>query len=520
MKKLIVRTFTAAAMMAAAVPAQAEWIEAKSPHFTVVGDMSESELRERTLQLERYDSMLRHLLGSKQTIPVIVYVLPGLDAVQDAMGGSMRNVAGFYNAGAQRAFAVVPEKLNFYQEDFNPRVVLFHEYAHHMLLSNTEVFMPGWAQEGLAEMFATAKLNPDGSVTIGDKNDARGSSMFGSHRWSVERMLQSDFNPPSRDEVIEKYSRGWAMVHYLWMSGERPGQYVDFINELNRTVDPVASGRKVFGDLDRLDRELNHYINIHKFNLSTFSANDLDAPSEVTIRRLTAGEADILRFRIASTVGVTQETAGPLASRARVVAARYPDDLGVQVTMAEIEYDAKNYDQAGVAADRALAIDPNNMLALVYKGRIAMRRAVAAGDDTTLVREARGFFRRANRAAPDHALPFQAYYDSFVAVGETAPADAVAGLYRAVVLVPQDERLRERAALALIREGHTDRARSILAPAAFVAEGSGENKALKLIKEMDTTSEPEKLLAKAAELKLDKVNEFIDPPKEDEKKAD
>ncbi|MEO6388881.1 MAG: DUF1570 domain-containing protein [Croceibacterium sp.] len=503
--------------MSIAVPAHADWLEASSPHFTVVGDMSEAELRSRTLQLERYDAMLRHVLAPKQTIPVIVYEMAGLDGVRAAMGGNMRNVAGFYNASAQRAFAVVPEKLSFTVEDFTPQVVLFHEYAHHMLLSNTDVFMPGWAQEGLAEMFATAKLGADGSVTIGEKNDSRGAEMFGAHRWSVQRMLESDFSPPSRDEAIEKYSRGWAMVHYLWMSGERPNQYVEFINELNRTVDPVASGQKAFGDLGRLDRELNHYVSVHHFNLSTFSADQLDAPSNITVRRLSEGEAAMLNYRIGSTVGVTAETAGPLADRARSVAARYPNDVAVQVTMAEIEYDAKNYDQSSAAADRVLTVDANNMFAMVYKGRVAMRRAVAANNDAALVREARSWFRKANRANPDHALPFELYYDSFGAVGDTPPADAVAGLYRATILVPQDETLRVRSAMELLRAGEVDRARRMLAPAAFQAEGAGDNPSLKLIREMDKTDDAAALLAKAAELKLDKVNEFIEPPKDGDK---
>lgn len=499
-----------------AVPAQAEWLEARSAHFVVIGDISEADLRRRTLELERYDAALRYLLGVKDAPPVTVFLLPGLGAVREAAGGRMRNIAGFYSANAQGANAVVPERLDFYVEDFNPRVILFHEYAHHMLLSNTDVFMPGWAQEGLAEMFATAKLEADGSVVIGDKNDARGLAMFGAHRWSVERMLESDFNPPKQqDEAIEKYSRGWALVHYLWMSGERPGQYVDFIAELNRTVDPVASGEKAFGDLDDLDRELDRYIRVHRFNVSRFTAEQIAAPSEVSIRPLSAGQAAMLDYRLVSTLGVTEETAGRLVTRARPVAARYPDNVDVQTWLAEMEYDAKNYDAASAAADRALAVDPNNLFALVYKGRVTMRRAIA-GNDAGLAREARSWFLKANRANPDHALPFMLYYDSFGAMGVEAAKDAVAGLYRAVVLVPQDPTLRVRAAVALLREGDVIRARSIIAPAAFEAEGSGENNALKLVKAMEETLDRDTLLAKVTELKLDRVNDFAEPEKDEE----
>jgi tetratricopeptide (TPR) repeat protein len=223
----------------------------------------------------------------------------------------------------------------------------------------------------------------------------------------------------------------------------------------------------------------------------------------------------MLNYRLVSTLGVTEETARTLVERARPVAARYPDNVNVQTWLAEMEYDAKNYDASLAAAERALAQDSNSLFGMVYKGRVLMRRALAAGDRDQ-AKEARRWFLKANRADPTHALPFQLYYDSFGAMGETPPADAVEGLYSAAVLVPQDTTLRVRAAIALLREGNVGQARSILAPAAFRAEGFGENPPLKLIREMENTQDAAALLAKAAELKLDRVNEFIEQPDEDE----
>lgn len=517
MKTYLLKALAAfAVLFAAAVPAHAEWREANSENFTVVGDMPENELRQWSERLEQYHGMLAYVLGAKQTVPVTVYVLDGLGAVQRAGGGN-RSIAGFYSANAQSANAVVPARFNFDRgiEDFNPRIILLHEYAHHMLLTNVDMFMPGWAQEGLAEMFATAKIEEDGSVVIGDKNDSRGGAMFGMSRWSVRRMLESDFRPPSRDEAIEKYARGWALAHYLWMSGERPNQYGDFIAELNRTVDPVASGEKVFGDLGQLDRELDRYIRAHKFKLARFGPDLIGTPGEITVRTLSEGEAAMIDYRLTSTIGVTEEQARQLIQRARPVAARYPDNATVQTWLAEMEYDAKNDDAAWAAADRALALDPNSLFGMVYKGRVLMRRAVAAGS-REMAQESRSWFLRANRTNPNHALPLQLFYDSFGAMGDTPTDGAVNGLYAAMILVPQDSSLRVRAAIEKLREGNVAQARSILAPAAFLPEGIGENNALKLIREMEKTRDPAALLAKAAELKLDRFNEFIDQPDEDE----
>jgi predicted Zn-dependent protease len=335
------------------------------------------------------------------------------------------------------------------------------------------------------------------------------------NRWSVRRLLASDLDPPKGDEAIEAYSRGWALIHYLWMSGERPGQYTRFIEELNRGTDPLAAGEKAFGDLDTLNGEINRYINRHIFKLAEFSAEELGEIAPITIRRLGDDEAAILRYRIASSVGVDEKTAGPLAAKARPIGDRYPDSVSVQTAMAEILHDAKDYDGADAAADRVLAAEPENLMGLTYKGRVAVRRALAANDEAAVAR-ARSWFRRAARSHQGKALPFMLYYDSFTALGETPPNDAVAGLYRAVVLVPQDTALRVRAALALIREGEVARARSIIAPAAFTPEEGAENKALKLVRAMDETQDPETLLATAAELKLDRLNDFVDPPEDED----
>ena len=190
----------------------------------------------------------------------------------------------------------------------------------------------------------------------------------------------------------------------------------------------------------------------------------------------------------------------------------------MQTWLAEMEYDAKNYDLSWAAAERALAIDPENMFAMVYKGRVLRRRAIAAGD-RDLAREARDWFLKANRADPNHALPLQTFYDSFAPMGDTPTDGAVNGLYAATIMVPQDTSLRVRSAVELLRDGNLAQARAILAPAAFQPEGIGENKPLKLIREMETTQDTAALLAKAAELKLDKINEFIDPPEEDDSES-
>src|SRR3546814_3127629 len=98
-------------------------------------------------------------------------------------------------------------------------------------------------------------------------------------------------------------------------------------------------------------------------------------------------------LRIRSARGVDKKRAAELVGEARPVAARYAGDAFVQRAMAEIEYDAENDAEAEAAADRALALDPGLVPAMLYTGRVLARRA-AKNDRADDWKAARSWFIR------------------------------------------------------------------------------------------------------------------------------
>ena len=384
-----------------------------------------------------------------------------------------------------------------------------------MLLSSTNAFVPGWVTEGLAEMFMTAILKGDGSIIVGATNPARRYSMTSQSRWTVEEMLVKDNQKVLPSEEIERYTRGWALVHYLWLSGERKGQYVKFIEDLNQGGDQLAAGRKAFGDLGKLDGEVDGYLRHRSLPTSMFTAQQLKAPTDVAVRPLSEGEQAMIGMRMESVRGVDKESGPKLYARAQPVAARYPGDPIVQTWFAEMAYDAGEYAASSQAADRALAAAPGSLMAMVYKGRVAAQAAVKSEKEADW-QTARSWFLKANRVDPNHPLPFVLFYDSFTAAGQLPPPSAVNGLYRAVVLVPQDLNLRTRAAIALIRDNDIAKARTVLAPAAFYPHNKPGNSMAQLIAAIDEKMDSKALLKRAAELELAGQNEFTAPPKDED----
>jgi len=491
-----------------ASPAQAEWLEARTRHFVITGDTSQSEIRKRAQRLEQFDAAMRYLLGTEEGAPVHLFLLRNMSEVQQLAND--RNVGGFYSASALMAQAFMPMTIANAPDGFDAESVLFHEYTHHMLLGSTTVVIPRWATEGLAEMFMTARIANDGSVTIGAASMARQYDIRAMHRWSVEELLRRDSESVSSSEVIERYSRGWALCHYLWMSGERPGQYVKFISILNKTGNQVDAGKEAFGDLAKLDRDVDAYLRRSSYNVSKFTADQLKAQTDVAIRPMSAGEAAMIQLRMQSARGVDKKQAENVYARALPIALQYPQDPVVQTWFAEMALDSGRFAEADQAADRAIAIDPNQLKALAFKGRVAAQKALTSKDPNDW-KSARALFLRANRVDPNDPYPFTLYYDSFAAAGVAASENAVAGLFRAVMVMPQDLDLRVRAAIALLRLNEVEKARIILAPAAFNPHGSEDNPMAKLLKGMDEGKPANDLLAIAHELKLDGLNDLVPP---------
>lgn len=502
MKRFVGKLLAVLASFALPATAQAEWLEASHKRFLIYADTSPGALKEFANQLERFDSAMRFLFPNprdeaESANRVTIYVVNNEDAVQSLARDRSGQVVGFYRPSASGSLIVTPQTVAAGNRDFNSKLVLFHEYAHHVTLSNNENYYPGWVTEGLAEFFATAIIRPDGSIMIGAANNARIEDIQSRNPISARLLLTSDEQALDDVQTIQKYARGWLLTHYLMLGKTRPGQFNAYIKLINQGVPSLEAAEKIFGDLAKLDRELGAYRNQRSLAAAAIPPGKLPA-DPVTIRPLDAGQAAMMPFRLRSAVGVDPKTAQALVMKARLIGNAYPANSWVQRAMAEIEYDANNDDAALAACDRALAADPKNVMALVYKGMVAMRRAATAkATDPAVWREARRWYLKANTIDPNFALPFVLYYESFGRAGERPNGSAVQGLVRAMDLVPQDNGLRVTVAIQLLIQDDRQGARRALAPVAFNPHGGRGNRALAMLKLLDSGATKDAILAAA-----------------------
>lgn len=467
-------------------PASAEWLEAKNSHFTIYGNSTQSQMQAFADQLERFDSALRLILKLPPPEPdspnrVTLYMVGTIEEVERRAGRS--GVAGYYRATADGPIAVVPQRSD--DRAFTTQV-LFHEYVHHLTLGNTSSVYPGWAAEGIAEFFGTSTISNKGAVTIGVPNNARAYSILSASPMTASTLLA---DAPVKGEELQdqKYARAWLLTHYLILSGKRRNQLVQYLALLNEGVSQPEAATKAFGDVDALNKELNTY------RFGSISGRILSPemlhPEAVTIRQMTTAESAIMPYRLRSATGVNRKQALALVEPARKAASAFPGDAFVWRSLAEIEFDAGNTDAADAACDKALALDPANYGALMYKGYVRARRAAEAKAPAKWA-EARPWFLKANRASPSAAAPFVSYYDSFVGSGQKPTKNAVDGLLRAAYLVPQDKAILWRAATAEINQGDIALAKHLLRPLAYDPHGRADNPARTLLDQLATITDP------------------------------
>jgi hypothetical protein len=141
--------------------------------------------------------------------------------------------------------------------------------------------------------------------------------------------------------------------------------------------------------------------------------------------------------------GYPQREAADFANEVRGIAARFPQDpFALQLVM-ESAWLANDTAGALEAANRLLAVQPNNARALMTKGLIQVAGLAAAQNrDAAAWNAAREPLARAKRAAPRDPLVLRAFYRGYALQGTLPPEEAQNALYDAMELAPSDGEIR------------------------------------------------------------------------------
>ncbi|WCT74984.1 hypothetical protein PQ455_07130 [Sphingomonas naphthae] len=496
------RLVAIASALLCATSARAEWFEAKSDHFVIYSEGKEESVRAFATRLERFDKAMRYLRGLPddpvtRANRVTIYVVADRLAVQRLCAGGRKgpisrcaDVAGFYGNHVEGSTAFTSRQSADGMFDLDAQTVLFHEYTHHFMFSNFQGVFPEWLVEGYAEFNGAADYDKNGAIGLGRVATHRLYSLKSGQASLPIRTLLSPgkkrLSPEQRDLI---YGRGWLLTHYLSFEPGRSGQLNHYISEMQKGKSSLDAAQTAFGDLDALERELNRYISRRTLTYVRIDAKALPI-GDIHVRPLTSGEAAMMPVRMRSDRGVDAVMAQEVVALARKAAAPFPADIGAQVALAEAEYDAGDAAATEAAADRALAVDPANRDAMLYKGRAMLRGAtIDASTDEARWSAARKWLIKANRLNPDDAVPLLFFYNSYILQRKAPPPSALDGLEHVVATAPQISEARALLARHYLTAGRLADARVVLEPLAFDPHASAESIPSKLIALIDAGDE-------------------------------
>lgn len=465
--------------------ASAEWQEARTNHFIIYSDDNKADTVAFAERLERFDNALRILQNMPADKPVpdvnkVVVYRYGDTRTIGQLAGSL-GVAGFYIPRAAYPVAFTPAREYENPGSKNkiddrirmkPETVLFHEYTHHFMLNTFPTTYPSWYIEGFAEANSTIDLRPNGSFLVGRPANHRSYELFNMQQMHVSKLLDPNFKYTNGEDMVQKYSVGWLLTHYLNFGKTRPGQLKTYLGLLASGKPGLDAAKEAFGDLDKLNGELV------KYKTSNLPAAEVIPPNyqppKVTIRTLDPAEAKYMGDRIVVSRGVSRAKARGLAPTLLKAAASEPTNLQLQLLAAEAGLDAQDFAGATLAAERALRINPQSTDAMIFKARALIEPKEGPADRFKLARPLLVKARNLDKADP---RPLIEYYMSYRRSPERPiPELAAIALDDAYDLARHDYYFRMILTRQLLEENRPKPAAQVLAPLAYSFDGRDQEK--------------------------------------------
>lgn len=350
------------------------WVEVRSPHFSVVTNSNEKQARRVADQFERMRSVF-HTLFPKIQIDNLgsINVLAIKDekdfrALEPAayLAKGQLKLGGLFLRGMDKNYVL----MRLDAEGEHPYAVVYHEYTH-LLLSKAD-FIPLWLNEGLAEFYQNTDIR-EKDVEIGQPSPENLELLRSNRLLPLSMLFTIDHTSPYYHEENKGsifYGESWALTHYLELNDYRneTQRLADYAQLLGQNVDAVTAATRAFGDLKQLQSALEGYIRQGSFQyLKMASVPDVDAAA-FHAEALTPVQADAVR---ADFLAYNDRSADARAILDRTLK-EDPTNVLAHETMGFLEFRQGHIDEARNWYAQAVTLDSKSYLAHYYFAAMSM----------------------------------------------------------------------------------------------------------------------------------------------------
>ena len=401
-----------------------QWLEVRSPHFTVLTDSNEKQARHIVDQFERMRRMFHTLFPDVNVDPVQpIAVLAARNSKSfEALEPEAYLAAGQMKIGG--LFMRTPDRnyvlLRLDAEQEHPFAAVYHEYTH-LQFSNDGAWMPLWLNEGIAEFFQNTEIR-DKEVLIGEPSADDILYLRHNRLIPLPVLFKVDAKSPYYHEEQKGsvfYAESWALTHYLFITDRQKGanRLGAYWALLSHHVDPVVAAEKAFGDLSSLQAALEEYIQRQIYMHLTLSsaAAPIDESSN-KVRTLTRTESDAARADFLAYVKRVKEARELLDA----VIKADPSNAQARETMGFLELSEGHRDEARKWYGESVKLDSQNYLAHYYFATLSMGHG-----DPEQSKEVEANLRAAIRLNQRFAPAYEQLASVLMSMGRYDDAEAV-----------------------------------------------------------------------------------------------
>ena len=300
--RLLLVSLFASAVCPATPEKLQKWLEVRSPHFTVITNGNAKQARRVIGQFERIREVFHTALPRLKvdtSAPIIVLAAKD-EKTFEALGpeawkqrGQMKR-AGFFLRGPEKNLVL----LRLDVEGTELYHTVFHEYTH-LLVNQNVKSLPLWLDEGLAEFYGNTRIF-DKEIELGYPSGDHVQFLRENRLMPMDTLFKVDHSSPYYNEEHKGsvfYAQSWAFVHYLMVvrTKQSDNPLLTFLNLLEQDVDGWEAAGRAFGDLAKVQKELDSYIHQAAYNFlrvkTAVSEEDVSLPA----RELTPAESAAVR---------------------------------------------------------------------------------------------------------------------------------------------------------------------------------------------------------------------------------
>jgi len=253
-----------------------QWVEVRSPNFSVITDAGEKRGREAAMRFEQMRAVFGTLMTqAKVNIPVPLQIVAfrntkEMRQVAPIFRGKPTQVAGLFQGGTDRDFIMLDMSAE------NPWTVVFHEYAHQLMNGNLPDRTDPWFEEGFAEYFSSIEVDSK-QARVGKVPDVdyRILQQVGTMRVSdllkVEQYSET-YNETGNNRTTF-YVESGMLVHYIYDNQLllKVAKYFDL--KANKHLSVEDALQQAFGlSAPQFDKTLRDYIGVGRYRYFSIPA--------------------------------------------------------------------------------------------------------------------------------------------------------------------------------------------------------------------------------------------------------